>query len=139
MTVLFNFFSVAINLYFDHTYVQNFSINIIGVNTLNLAFKHTVPVSYQHNHVVLVATDEEIKELKRKLRATGLALDVRPYNRIKHSDDSEALQPGNTDGNGTYRNSPQNYIFSCFNQTFSCRYCSNSCLNGKKIININYD
>ena len=50
--------------------------------------------------MVLVATDEEIKELKRELLVTGLALDVRRCDRIKHSDDSEALQLGNVDGNG---------------------------------------
>ena len=52
--------------------------------------------------MVLVATDEEVEELKHKLLETGLALDVRPYNRIKHSDDSKALQLGkfNVDGNG---------------------------------------
>ena len=52
--------------------------------------------------MVLVATDEEVEDLKRELLITGLALDVRPYNRIKHSNDSEALQLGNSmDGNGT--------------------------------------
>ena len=53
--------------------------------------------------MVLVATDEEIEELKHELLETGLAIDVRSYtiNRTEHSDhDSEALQPGNTDGNG---------------------------------------
>ena len=50
--------------------------------------------------MVLVATDEEVEELKRELLETGLAFDVKPYTRIKHSDDSEALQPGNVDGNG---------------------------------------
>ena len=79
---------------------QNPNIKIIGVNTLNVASNHTVPVTYKHNHVVLVATDEKVEELKRELLATGLALDVRPYTRIKHSDDSEALQSGNVDGNG---------------------------------------
>ena len=55
---------------------------------------------YKHNHVVLVATEQEVKELKRELLETGLAFDVRPYTRIKHGDDSEALQLGNVDGNG---------------------------------------
>ena len=68
---------------------------------LNVAFKRLVPVTYKHNHVVLVATDEEVEELKRELLETGLAFNVRSYTtRIKHSDDSEALQPGNVDGNG---------------------------------------
>ena len=50
--------------------------------------------------MVLIATDEEVEELKRELLGTGLAFDVKSYNRIKHSGDSEVLQPGNVDGNG---------------------------------------
>ena len=76
-------------------YVQKLNINIIGVNTLNPAFDRTIPVKFKHNHVKLVATEEEVEELKCKLMETGLAFDVRPYT----SDDSEALQPGNMDGN----------------------------------------
>ena len=87
---------------------QNLDIKIIGVNTVNVASNHAVPVTYKHNHVVLVATEEEVEELKHELLETGLALNVGPYTRIKHSDDSEALQPGNVDGNGIYHNSPLN-------------------------------
>ena len=47
-----------------------------------------------------MATDEEVQELQHELLITGLAFDVKPYERIKRSDDSEALQPGNMDGNG---------------------------------------
>ena len=49
--------------------------------------------------MVLIATDEEVEELKRELLVAGLAFNVGPYT-IKHSSDSEALQPGNMDGNG---------------------------------------
>ena len=80
--------------------IQNLDINIIGVNTLNLVLDHTVPVKCQHNQVVLIATDEELGKLKHELLVTGLAFDVKSYNRIKHSDDSEVLQLGNVDGNG---------------------------------------
>ena len=50
---------------------------------------------YKHNHVVLVATDDQEEELKRKLVVTGLAIDVKSYERIHHSDNMELPQLGN--------------------------------------------
>jgi hypothetical protein len=119
-------FSVAIliNL-FDHPYIQNLDINIIGVNTLNLG--HTIPVKYKHNHVLLFATDEEVEELKRELLVAGVAFDVKSYRRIKHSDDLEALQLGNVDGKGIIISSSLKFCFNPISYV-SCRYCSNSCL-----------
>jgi hypothetical protein len=58
--------------------------------------------------VVLLATNEEVEELKRELLVNGLAFDVRSYKMIerKHSDDSEANQPGNNYGWEWYQNFP---------------------------------
>ena len=44
------------------------------------------PIKFKHNHVVLVATDEQEEELKHKLLVTGLAIDVKPYKQIQRSE-----------------------------------------------------
>lgn len=52
---------------------------------------------------MLRATDDQEKELKHKLLVTGLAIDVKPYERVQRSDNSELLQPGNIMGrNGKF-------------------------------------
>ena len=53
---------------------------------MKLAFDRTTPIKFKHNHVVLVATDEQEEELKHKLLVTGLAIDVKPYIRVQHSE-----------------------------------------------------
>jgi hypothetical protein len=88
--------------------MQKLHINIIGVNTLNVAFERIVPVKYKHNHVMLLATDDEVEELKRELMITGLAFNVGPYESSDDMD-SKVLQPGNIDGNGN-KNFLQNLI-----------------------------
>ena len=45
--------------------------------------------------MVLVATDEEVEELKCKLLETGLAFNIGPYAK-----DSKTLQSENMNGNG---------------------------------------
>lgn len=59
------------------------NINIIGVNTLNVAFERESKVNYKHNHVEYVATPDQESELKMRLQAAGLAVDVKPYTRIR--------------------------------------------------------
>ena len=79
-------------------FMQDLNINIIGVNTLDLAFDRTFKIPYKHNHVVFLATDDQKEELKHKLLVTGLAIDVKPYTRVQRSDDVNPLQDGNNMG-----------------------------------------
>ena len=53
------------------------------MNTLNVAFERESAVNYKHNHVEYVATPDQEAELKTKLQAAGLAVDVKPYTRIR--------------------------------------------------------
>ena len=46
---------------------------------MKLAFNRSTILKFKHNHVVLVATDEEEEELKHELLVTGLAIDVKHY------------------------------------------------------------
>ena len=82
---------------------------------MNLAFDRTILLKYKHIHVVLVATDEQEEQLKHELLVTGLAIDVKPYEYIQHSD--------NQSRNGII------IIFFMNIQTsmnsFTYRYCSN--------------
>ena len=76
------------------------------MNTLNVAFERESTVNYKHNHVEYVATPDQESELKTKLQAAGLAVDVKPYTRINKqqhaSTAGEALhfQPGNYEMKG---------------------------------------
>lgn len=67
---------------------------------MNCAFDRKVTIKYKHNHVVLVATDEQEEELKQKLLVDGLAIDVKSYQRIRRSDNIETLQPASMGKNG---------------------------------------
>ena len=57
---------------------------------------------YKHNHVVLVATDDQEEELKQELLIAGLVIDVKPYERMQQSDNMEPLQPGSMGRNGSF-------------------------------------
>ena len=76
------------------------------MNTLNVAFERESTVNYKHNHVEYVATPDQESELKTKLQAAGLAVDVKPYTRINKQQHAptvgEALhiQPGNYEMEG---------------------------------------
>ena len=74
--------------------MQDLGINIIGVNTLDHVFDRKVTYKCKHNHVVLVATDDQEEELKQKLLLAGLAFDVKPYKQMWRSDNIEPLQSG---------------------------------------------
>ena len=95
---------------------QELNINIIGVNTLNVAFERESTVNYKHNHVEYIATPDQESELKTRLQAAGLAVDVKPYTRINKQHHaptdgaSEALnfQPENYEMKGEYR------FFPCY-------------------------
>ena len=92
---------------------QELNINIIGVNTLNVAFEQESTVNYKHNHVEYVATPDQESELKNRLQAAGVAVDVKPYTRIHKIMQCHALtdgarevlhfQPGNYEMEGEYR------------------------------------
>lgn len=67
---------------------------------MNCAFDHKATIKYKHNHVVLIATDEQEEELKQKLLVDGLAIDVKAYKRKWRSDNMETLQPASMGENG---------------------------------------
>ena len=81
------------------------------MNTLNVAFERESKVNYKRNHVEYVATPDQESELKTKLQAAGLAVDVKPYtrkNKQRHAPTNgahEALhsQPQNYEMEGEYR------------------------------------
>ena len=65
-------------------------------------FDRAKRIKFKHNHVMLRATDDQEEELKHKLLVTGLAIDVKPYERVQRSDNSESLQPENMGRNGKF-------------------------------------
>ena len=65
---------------------------------MNCVFDRKATIKYKHNHVIFVATDEQEEELKQKLLVDGLAIDVKPYQRIWRSDNT--LQPESVGKNG---------------------------------------
>ena len=65
---------------------------------MNCAFDRKATIKYKHNHVVLMATDEQEEELKQKLLVNGLAIDVKTYQQMWQSDNT--LQPESVDENG---------------------------------------
>ena len=67
---------------------------------MNCAFDRQATIKYKHNHVVLVATDKQEEELKQKLLVDGLAIDVKPYQLMRWSDNMETLQPASMGENG---------------------------------------
>ena len=65
---------------------------------MNPDFERTIPVKFKHNHVLLVATDDEEKKLRHELLVTGCAIDVKDYT-PKHNDN---LEPGKNNIMGMY-------------------------------------
>ena len=68
--------SFSQTLYFP---VQDFDVNITGVNTLHLSFpRDGVPTTgYNHNHVEFISTTTQQAMLIRKLKTSGSATDVK--------------------------------------------------------------
>ena len=44
------------------------------------AFKREITIVYKHYHLEITATNDQEIELKKKLQARGLAVDVKPFH-----------------------------------------------------------
>lgn len=65
---------------------QEQDINIIGVNSLNLAFEREREIKFKHNSVVFLGDDKHVSELENSLLITGVAMDVKVYDYEEVSD-----------------------------------------------------
>ena len=69
--------------YFYYCFLQKLKINITRIQDLRLnpSFKYTpLKVQYKCNYVEFKSTPDQETKLKLQLQATGLAVDVKPYN-----------------------------------------------------------
>ena len=69
--------------------LQALKINVVGINTLKPTFEIEETRIYKENHIVFVGTDEQEKELTKKLLATGLAIDVKVVDQVKTDDETK--------------------------------------------------
>ena len=56
--------------------VQSLDVNILGVNTLHCHEDRNCLVTYRYIQVEYVSTSKQESELRRKLKATGLVINV---------------------------------------------------------------
>lgn len=60
--------------------LQDLKINIKGVNVLDPVFEREKEVPYKHYHLEITATKDQEMNLKKRLLARGLAIDIKPFN-----------------------------------------------------------
>ena len=65
--------------------MQDLGINLHGVNTLHPSFERDILFTYKHYHLEITASDQQERDLKQRLYAEGLAVNVQPFDLNKHS------------------------------------------------------
>ena len=65
-------------------------MNIHGVNILKPAFKREIEIPYKHYHLEITATNEQEVNLKKRLLAGGLAIDIKPFHLTEHQEPDQA-------------------------------------------------
>ena len=72
--------------------LQDLGINIHGVNVLEPAFPLEKEIPYKEYHLEISATNEQEMNLKKRLLADGLAIDIncKPFHLTKHQEPDQA-------------------------------------------------
>ena len=66
--------------------MQDLKINIKGVNILKPNFTREKEIPHKHYHLEITATNNQEVQLKDKLLARGLAIDIKPFNLAEHQE-----------------------------------------------------
>ena len=70
--------------------IQDLKINIHGVNVLEPAFPREIDLPYKHYHLEITATNEQELNLKKRLLAGGLAIDIKPFDMTEYQEADQA-------------------------------------------------
>jgi predicted phage tail protein len=66
--------------------MQDLKIKIHGVNVVEPAFEREMKISYKHYHLEITATNEQETNLKKRLLAGGLAIDIKPFDLTEYQE-----------------------------------------------------
>ena len=66
--------------------MQDFKINIHGVNVLDPVFPREMEISHKHYHLEITTTNEQEIKLKKRLLFEGFAIDIKPFDLTEYQE-----------------------------------------------------
>ena len=101
--------------------VQNLDINIIGVNTLNCHEERDHKIKFKYNCVKFISTSDQEKEIKAKLKSTGLVINIEPIQQDDTPSDTADAAPTEEDPEGVILMITPNFSFTVYLYHFTYR------------------